>query len=882
MPEETPPRTPLPYVVPARILPVFNMLWAVAVGPHQEPRPVAAQIELGPYRLTLEPKGIRFSRQDRDGSAIDASPVLAFSLAESGQPVVWFKIHRLNAMGASKGQLHASIGQRIALDADLVYRADSDAIEFQTRIENPTEEMQIRLGVHFQLPGEADPRWMVPGFFYLNNKPTGGARVYPAYSEFNRDVRRFVSSSWAFRADRAATPMSAVWTYNAFAFIATEGIFGRGKQSPNGIGMSGLSFGNEDGTPYVGVEFPYREAPVKFSFCHDDRTEAEETHVLLPERTAMQATFSAGFGAPDLHAYAKATRGLYYQWADRHSQVATVPAERAEHTAHVGLLRWHYDARSQAIYESAAFDRHFGRKGGYLERAHMHAGWLSGMLPAYALLWAGRESSHEESVSAGQSVLDKFANHLAPCGSIFPVWTEENGWSCSFGPEDGTAHSRTVGEGVLFLLRAVALEMRHGANHPQWLEAALSSLRYAMGAQREDGCFPAYYDLTSGRPTSFEGCAGLAWVAALALGSSLLNKPHFHEVAVRGGEYYAQFVRNAFLYGSVEDQPFTPTSDDTHWALIAYMALYELDHDRRWLDLARKSADLALTWRMSWNVDFPSESMLARYEFRTRGGDIGSVACPTLGCNGLVIYRELLKLAAYVGDDYYRARADDSRLFASQLVVVEDGMLNARFGMVAGQLFHTDWWQPKGVVLTLSHAMAAGLVKHAELVRRNLNISRQTIQAASEGDDLPASEPVMYADTALSSTTASREVALPSGALNPMGLMGTPIPSGGRPSTGYSEGPPGGTSRGQIPSEFGSAGSRHDVATPVPAAPARNRGARGLSSENIPLPGFEQIAPVPFPAYGAKDEKKPAAPKSGATGAEPVAGDDEEIRYKIF
>lgn len=650
---------------------------------------MANHFELGNHRFTLAAGGLRVESLAA-GGGLPVAPVLSFRLCEAGHTPVPLRILRISLNADGSGTFHGAAGQNVTLDGTIEAVPEVGGFLVEAGLVNVTEQMRVALAVDLALPGEADPRWLVPGFFYLDNRPPGSRRLYPAYSEIERDHRRLISSSWAFRSDRAATPLVACWTYGAFAWLAPDPIFGRSEDMPEGVGMAGLHLGSEDGQPAVGADFPYRETPAKFSFCHEDRTDPEETFADLPLQTVLPVRFRFGIGAPDLHAYAPVMKYLHREFTPKPDPAAQPPLEIAERDAHVGLLRWHYDSRHKAIFESAAFDRHFGQKGAYTERPFMHAGWLGGILSAYTLLWAGRESGHEESIKAGTAVIDKFAQDRAPCGTIFPVWAEEKGWACSFGPEDGLAHSRTVGEGILFLLRAIALELRSGQSHPQWATAALSSLTYAMGSQREDGCFPAYFDLTTGRPVDYHGCAGLSWVAALAIGASLLDHSYFREVALRGGEYYSRFVLNGFLYGSIEDQPCTPTSDDCFIALIAYMALYEVDRDDRWLDLARKSADLALTWRFSYNVMFDPGTILDLYRFQTRGGDISSLACPVTGCGGLLAHQELIKLSRYLGDSFYRERAEEARRFAAQLVVTEEGMLNGRLGMVAAQIFHTD------------------------------------------------------------------------------------------------------------------------------------------------------------------------------------------------
>lgn len=824
---------------------------------------MAEEIRVGDFTLAIDRGGIGILRFV-PGAAPIAPALLRFSLTVAGQTPVPVTVSRLSRANTGAA-FHGYYADRVTLEGRLHYDPELRGFVTEVTIIHSDDEMQFRLTADLCLPGEADPRFLIPGFFYADNRPPTNTRLYPSFSEVARNAQRMIYNAWAIRSDRAATPVACVWTYRAMAYIYSEGVFGRMPDLPGGIGMTGLSFGSIDGVPTIGIEYPYRESPVKFSFCHEDRTEPEETYVLVPGDTPLSMRFLFGIDEPDLHGYGRIARAL-----SRFRTPYDVPAEEveagaeAEHAAHVGLLRWHFDSRQQAIYENATFDRNFGRKGNYLERAYMHAGWLSGILPAFTLLWSGRETQHADSISAGVGVIEKFCAKLAPCGTIFPVWTEEYGWSCSFGPDESSAHSRTVAEAVFFLLRALALEMRYNADRSGWIESILLNLKYAMGSQREDGAFPVYYDLTTGRPTTFDGCGGMAWIAPLAIGSALLQRPHFKEVAIRAGDYYAEFLKNAFMYGSVEDQPLTPTSDDCHWALISYLALYEVDRDEKWLDLAVKAADLALTWRFTYNVDFPERSIPGLYDLKTVGGDISSVSSPTLGCNGLVIYRELLKLSSYTGDGYYRLRAEESRLFANQLVAVEDGQFNAREGMVVGQIFHTDWWQPKGVMLTLSYAMSAALVKYTGLIRRHLHADSEESFDAGEETFVPRK--VIYTPAAVSDPMIPGFAAAgPASGGGGVDAMGADSISG---SVARILGMTGGSG-----GETGGSGE-----SPFTAPSPRGQSARGLTSDRVPVSDFKQTAPVPFP-----DMPGEASDPGNDTGSRDSRDSQEiEIKYKIF
>jgi hypothetical protein len=486
-------------------------------------------------------------------------------------------------------------------------------------------------------------------------------------------------------------------------------------------------------------------------------------------------------------------------------------------------------------------------------------------------------------VTAATAVLNRITSQLSPAGTIFPAWSEQSGWACSFGPEEGTAHSRTVAEAVLFILKALALELKHNANHPAWFDAAVNSLNYAVGAQQEDGAFPVYFDLATGRPVTYEGSGGIAWMAAMVLGGNLLHRPHYRDVAVRAGEHYAKLLASHDLWGSVEDQVYVPTCDDAHWALIGYMALYEADHDLKWLALARKAADLALSWRMAYNTPFSPHSLLGRYGVRTKGGDIGSVASPTLGIGGLISWLEMRKLAAFLGDSYYEQRADDARHYATQLVVLEDSQFNARAGMVLGQVAHTDFLLPKGSIAPISSAISATLIKLTELHARSLDVSKASLApvTAEELAEVLSDSPSSYAEVALASEAAGSSAELRSPFED--------VSSGMAGILGLS-------SSDQIPRDRRASRSSGEVALPFPSGAdnpiAAMLGIRDSQPLRTPLPLKTPIPrSTPPSSEGAPPSApfaSPQAPFSGGTIPNLPSVDDGqsseevEIKYKIF
>jgi hypothetical protein len=399
-------------------------------------------------------------------------------------------------------------------------------------------------------------------------------------------------------------------------------------------------------------------------------------------------------------------------------------AEAAD-LASYGLWRWHYREDPAVLIETALFDRElagdFGDKGG--DRLAMHVAWVSGIPYAHALLRHGRRVGNPAYVEAGTAVIDHITENLTPAGTFWGAWYAEHGWKQSWTPVPGGLHARTLAEATLFTVRALAAEP---VDHPLWREAALSNLEFAVSAQDAEGNFGSLYHLESGQVLSRLGAAGLTWVATMAEAYELFGDERYLAAARRGGAYYASYVRNGTLCGAPEDVDLAPTSEDGYAAVIAYTALHRIDQGP-WLDVAQVAADWMLTFRYSYDVSFPAQTILGAYGFRSRGADQASPSNQHLHNYGLICTNELIALSAWTGDDSYALAAVEHLRFARQLVARRDGDFNARRGMVTERYYQTACFGPPGAILTLSHSWCIGLL----LLACEDGLTRPTLAAFS-------------------------------------------------------------------------------------------------------------------------------------------------------
>ena len=507
----------------------------------------------------------------------------------------------------------------------------------------------IRLAL--ELPPTDDPQWLVPGVFYGENRAAGCTRFYPRFTPGRVDVARMESDAWSFRADRCATP----------AVFARGGGLVTSERSP--LGQSGVGFAYRDGHPTIWLDFPYREEPLRYDGSETPAPRDVQTHCWRPGESV---THDLSVNDGDWRRVLLPREEL--------AAAAWVGVEEAAALAAWGLYRWHYRPDPPRLVETRSFD---GRE----VRDAMHVSWVSGVPYAYALLRHGRRVGNDDYVAAAEAVLDHVAANLAPGGTFWPQWTAGRGWTWGWHADHSRAHARTLADAALFMLRAGG----------RWEAAAESNLAVALRTQRADGALPAAHNLHTGDPASWQGTAGMSWIPALVVAGHA-------EEARRAGAHYANL--DAWC-GAPEDVDLAPTSEDGYAAVAAFVALED------W-EAARRAADWALTFRYSYDVDFPAETTLGRYGFKSCGADQASPPNQHLHAFGLMCLPELLR----IGGPYRTSAVQNLECFR-QFVARYDGDFGAQRGMAAERYLQTDCFGPKGTLDPLSHAWSIGALLYA-------------------------------------------------------------------------------------------------------------------------------------------------------------------------
>jgi hypothetical protein len=583
------------------------------------------------------------------------------------------------------------------------------------------KSIDASIGVGLRLGGTPRPWILVPGLFYGENRPTASRRLYPRWALGAPDADAFTSDRWAFRSDRAALPLVLASDGSRTAALATT--------ETSELGMTGLAFAADGRTTDVGLFAPYHEQPIAYDGSETPRPGFATFHRFEPgERRTLR--YRVYTGPPDRYAFAPVVRDVHARLAAESPLRPWMDVESAAALAATGLLRWHHRPAEAVLLETVAFERPLGPPGGGAsvdapgDRPAMHVAWLSGIPTAYALLLHGRRAAASDAVDAATAVIDNVTANLAPAGTFWGQWTRSNGWGKGWTAGRDAVHARTLAEAALFLARALRLERGFGNAHPRWEAALRSNLAFVAARARDDGALGSAYDGRTGDVLSWDGTAGLAWAPALVEGARLLDEPGWLDLARSAGGHYAAAVDDASLGGAPEDVDLAPSSEDGYVAVIAYVALAEAADDPesrvRWLELARRAADWALTSRYAYDVAFEPTTLAGTYRYASRGADQASPANQHLHVYGLVCTPELVRLARALDDDWYAIRTAEHLAAARQFLARTDADFNARVGMAPERVYQTACFGPKGAIGPLSHAWVLGLTLYAAEVALDL------------------------------------------------------------------------------------------------------------------------------------------------------------------
>ncbi len=141
------------------------------------------------------------------------------------------------------------------------------------------------------------------------------------------------------------------------------------------------------------------------------------------------------------------------------------------------------------------------------------------------------------------------------------------------------------------------------------------------------------------------------YVSPLCHAAQLFDHPEFRRAALKAADHYAARhldLREPYWGGTLDAR-----CEDKEGALAgfqAFLAVYELTRDPRYLDWAAHALDVALTYTVLWDIDLPA-GRLRDHQLKTRGWTIVSAQNQHLDVYAVLFTPEIWRMGDYLGRD---------------------------------------------------------------------------------------------------------------------------------------------------------------------------------------------------------------------------------------
>ncbi len=268
----------------------------------------------------------------------------------------------------------------------------------------------------------------------------------------------------------------------------------------------------------------------------------------------------------------------------------------------------------------------------------------------YQLLRWGRLTGDEEAVRKGKGILDYWTNHTMTEHGFPRLWVHLSAHQA----EPQPLWVRQIGDGMEAILDAYVFEKKRGTDHENWLGYCVRTADWLVINQNGDGSF--YRSYQDDGSCCMDSKASTQCVVRFLIQLYLVTKNEAYlQAAIRAGEWSYEHQYLQFEYrGGPCDTSDILDKESGIYAMFAFIALYDVTGDRKWIDAASGAADYTETFTFVW--DFPVYNRYPAHPFNRYhisgqsnvsvgmpGGDIYMAAC------SYIYYR----LYLLTGDSHY-------------------------------------------------------------------------------------------------------------------------------------------------------------------------------------------------------------------------------------
>ena len=187
---------------------------------------------------------------------------------------------------------------------------------------------------------------------------------------------------------------------------------------------------------------------------------------------------------------------------------------------------------------------------------------------------------------------------------------------------------RNATESMRVLMRAYRREKAQGREHPEWFKWLKQYVDWLILQQREDGSFPRRWERGSSEVAEPTGTASYCPVPLLVLMSEETGDSKYKESAIRAAEYvWKNYGSRGLFIGGAIDNPNITDKEAGMLSMEAFLSLYDVTKESKWLERAQAAANFAESWIWIWQVPMPADANDAQLHWKK--------GVPALGFQGI-------------------------------------------------------------------------------------------------------------------------------------------------------------------------------------------------------------------------------------------------------
>jgi len=296
----------------------------------------------------------------------------------------------------------------------------------------------------------------------------------------------------------------------------------------------------------------------------------------------------------------------------------------------------------------------------------------------YQLLRYGYSRNRPEIAEKGSKVLDFWVHNS------LTEWGAPKTWYDPFPPGflDHPIWLRMIGDGMEGILDGYVFLHSQAVDKPEWLEYCRKVGDWLARSISPEGFWHRAYN--------FDGSVRLVSpgnttnvIRFLVQLSLVTGSVEYRAVALKAGDWsYENIYRKMMYVGGTCDNADVLDKESGIYAFFAFLSLYDLTGEEKWLKAARGAADYIETWTYSWafpvkpiekvhalrHVDMSGQSLIATGH---SGADVYMAAC------SYIFYR----LYLITGDRHYRDFAQFVHKNPKQVTDVDGSLGYGRRGL---------------------------------------------------------------------------------------------------------------------------------------------------------------------------------------------------------